>query len=64
MEEDSRFCRSCLAFFYNGDPEADHPPSETENLQQFFCEAGITSVTRLTNFLWAVLPKTSEFMDF
>ena len=52
------FCRSCLAFYYGSDSKADHPPQDREEVHSFFGGAGITSIQRLANFLWALHGKT------
>jgi hypothetical protein len=56
-----RFCKTCFVFYYQTDPEADHPVEDSESVQKFFGEAGITSLSRLVNFLWNAYSRVSGF---
>jgi hypothetical protein len=50
--KDLKFCRTCFSFFYIGEQPSEHPIEDCESVNQFFAQAGITSVGRLVNFLW------------
>ena len=56
-----RFCKTCFAFYYQTDPESDHPMEDTESVQKFFGDAGITSLSRLINFLWNAFSRMKGF---
>ena len=56
-----RFCKTCFAFFYQTDAESDHPNEETESVQKFFGDAGITSQSKLGSFLWKALSRVKGF---
>ena len=56
-----RYCRTCSSFYYEGEPGADHPPEDTEAVQHFFQQAGISTVAKLANFLWANNCKVDSF---
>jgi hypothetical protein len=50
-----RFCYTCCAFYYQADPEANHPETETESVQRLFVKVGVTCQASLANFLWETL---------
>jgi hypothetical protein len=50
-----RFCRTCTTFFYQEDPDVDHPPGDTEGVREFLGTAGITSLSRLETMLFSLL---------
>ena len=57
-----RYCRTCCSFFYEGEQGADHPPEDTETVQQFFQLSGINTVSRLSNFLWTTHGRLDSFL--
>ena len=56
-----RYCKTCVSFFYQGDPASEHPPEDTEAVQRLFTESGINTEARLATFLWGSYSKLSIF---